>query len=112
VGCDRPTALGVQIACECVVVVAGALLEHLDLTDVVLVGARPTVHVRPNSPRPPVILDGEPERLPALIADVRLVKVERGPHNIAWTHPEEVNRALLTFLAEQGRRGREHRIAA
>lgn len=40
------------------------------------------------------------ERLPALIDDVRLVRVEGGPHNIAWTHPEEVNRALLTFLAE------------
>jgi non-heme chloroperoxidase len=40
------------------------------------------------------------ERLPALIDDVRLVKVEGGPHNIAWTHPEEVNRALLDFLAE------------
>ena len=40
------------------------------------------------------------ERLPALIADVRLIRVEGGPHNIAWTHPEEVNRALLEFLAE------------
>jgi non-heme chloroperoxidase len=40
------------------------------------------------------------ERLPGLIADMRLVKVEGGPHNIAWTHPEEVNKALLEFLAE------------
>ena len=40
------------------------------------------------------------ERLPALIDGVRLVRVEGGPHNIAWTHPEEVNRALLEFLAE------------
>jgi non-heme chloroperoxidase len=40
------------------------------------------------------------ERLPALIDDVRLVRVEDGPHNIAWTHPEEVNRALLEFLAD------------
>lgn len=40
------------------------------------------------------------ERLPALIENVRLVRVEGGPHNIAWTHPEEVNRALLEFLAE------------
>ena len=37
-------------------------------------------------------------RLPALIADCTLVPVEGGPHNIAWTHPEEVNAALLTFL--------------
>jgi non-heme chloroperoxidase len=37
-------------------------------------------------------------RLPNLIADVQLVRVENGPHNIGWTHPEEVNRALLEFL--------------
>jgi non-heme chloroperoxidase len=40
------------------------------------------------------------ERLPGLIADMKLVTVEGGPHNIAWTHPEEVNRALLEFLAD------------
>jgi non-heme chloroperoxidase len=40
------------------------------------------------------------ERLPGLIKDVRLVKVEGGPHNIGWTHPDEVNAALLEFLAD------------
>jgi non-heme chloroperoxidase len=39
------------------------------------------------------------ERLPGLIKDVKLVKVAGGPHNIAWTHPDEVNKALLEFLA-------------
>jgi non-heme chloroperoxidase len=34
-----------------------------------------------------------------LIADLTVVKVENGPHNIGWTHPEEVNDALLGFLA-------------
>jgi non-heme chloroperoxidase len=38
-------------------------------------------------------------RLPALIADCTLVRVEGGPHNIAWTYPEVVNAALLRFLA-------------
>jgi non-heme chloroperoxidase len=38
-------------------------------------------------------------RLPALITDCTLVPVEGGPHNIGWTHPEEVNTALLTFLS-------------
>jgi non-heme chloroperoxidase len=38
-------------------------------------------------------------RLPPLIADCTLVSVEGGPHNIAWTHPDEVNTALLTFLS-------------
>jgi pimeloyl-ACP methyl ester carboxylesterase len=40
-------------------------------------------------------------RLPALIADCTLVSVEGGPHNIGWTHPEEVNTALLTFMSGQ-----------
>jgi non-heme chloroperoxidase len=39
-------------------------------------------------------------RLPALIDGSKLVTVEGGPHNICWTHPEEVNRALLDFLAD------------
>jgi non-heme chloroperoxidase len=38
-------------------------------------------------------------RLPGLIADVEVVTVEGGPHNIGWTHPDEVNRALLDFVA-------------
>jgi non-heme chloroperoxidase len=38
-------------------------------------------------------------RLPALIDDLEFVTVEGGPHNIAWTHPEVVNKALLDFLA-------------
>jgi non-heme chloroperoxidase len=33
-----------------------------------------------------------------LIADLKVVSVPDGPHNIGWTHPEEVNRALLEFL--------------
>jgi non-heme chloroperoxidase len=37
-------------------------------------------------------------RLPDLIDDVKLVAVEGGPHNIAWTHPDEVNAALLDFI--------------
>jgi non-heme chloroperoxidase len=31
---------------------------------------------------------------------VTVGSVEGGPHNIAWTHPEEVNPALLEFLAD------------
>jgi non-heme chloroperoxidase len=40
------------------------------------------------------------KRLPGLISDLTFVTVEGGPHNIAWTHPEEVNQALLDFLAK------------
>ncbi|WP_435156282.1 alpha/beta fold hydrolase [Amycolatopsis sacchari] len=37
-------------------------------------------------------------RLPGLIKDLEFVTVSGGPHNIAWTHPDEVNTALLDFL--------------
>jgi non-heme chloroperoxidase len=40
------------------------------------------------------------QRLPALIADCTLIPVEGGPHNIAWTFPDEVNGAVLGFLGE------------
>lgn len=40
-------------------------------------------------------------RLPELIKDLTFVTVEGGPHNVAWTHPEVVNPALLDFLAEK-----------
>ena len=39
------------------------------------------------------------KRLPGLIKDLKLVRIEGGPHNIGWTFPEETNRALLEFLA-------------
>jgi non-heme chloroperoxidase len=37
-------------------------------------------------------------RLPALIKNLTFVTVEGGPHNIAWTHADIVNPALLGFL--------------
>jgi non-heme chloroperoxidase len=43
--------------------------------------------------------DATAARLSDLIPDVRVVPVEGGPHNIGWTHPEEVNPALLDFVA-------------
>jgi non-heme chloroperoxidase len=43
--------------------------------------------------------DATAKRLPGLIDDLKLVTVEGGPHNIGWTHPDEVNDALLEFLA-------------
>jgi non-heme chloroperoxidase len=35
-----------------------------------------------------------------LIADLELVEIADGPHNIGWTFPDEVNAALLPFLAK------------
>lgn len=42
-------------------------------------------------------------RLPDLIDDIKLVAVEGGPHNIAWTHPDDVNEALLEFIGASTR---------
>jgi non-heme chloroperoxidase len=40
------------------------------------------------------------KRLPDLVANLKLIPVEGGPHNIGWTHPDEVNKSLLEFLAD------------
>src|SRR5258708_26353148 len=50
--------------------------------------------------------DATAKRRPGLIADLKLVTVEGGPHNIGWTHPDDVNGALLEFLAGDQRDGR------
>jgi pimeloyl-ACP methyl ester carboxylesterase len=42
-------------------------------------------------------LDKTAKRLPGLVKDLQLV-VEGGPHAIGWTHPDQVNTALLGFL--------------
>jgi non-heme chloroperoxidase len=33
-----------------------------------------------------------------LIADLKVVEVPEGPHNVGWTFPDEVNGALLDFV--------------
>jgi non-heme chloroperoxidase len=43
-------------------------------------------------------IEATANRLPDLIDDLNFVVVEGGPHNIAWTHPDEVNAALLDFV--------------
>jgi non-heme chloroperoxidase len=45
-------------------------------------------------------IEATADRLPHLIADVRLVRVDGGPHGMCWTHPDEVNGALLEFLGQ------------
>jgi non-heme chloroperoxidase len=59
---------------------------------------------------PILVIDGEADRvlpfgktgqrLPGLIKDMQLVAIEGGPHAICWTHADQVNRALLDFLAK------------
>ena len=40
------------------------------------------------------------KRLPPLIKGADLVVIEGGPHAIPWTHADQVNQALLDFLAK------------
>jgi len=40
------------------------------------------------------------ERTAKLIDGAELVVIKDGPHNVAWTHAEEVNAALVQFLAK------------
>jgi non-heme chloroperoxidase len=44
-------------------------------------------------------------RTAKLINGAELVVIKDGPHNVAWTHAEEVNEALLKFLAKPGVKG-------
>jgi non-heme chloroperoxidase len=39
------------------------------------------------------------QRLPGMIRDLQMDVIEGGPHAIAWTHADQVNAALLKFLA-------------
>jgi non-heme chloroperoxidase len=36
-----------------------------------------------------------------LIDDLTVVEIADGPHNVGWTHPDEVNSALLSFLGSK-----------
>jgi non-heme chloroperoxidase len=38
------------------------------------------------------------KRLPGMIKDMKLVVIDGGPHAIAWTHADQVNKALLEFI--------------
>jgi pimeloyl-ACP methyl ester carboxylesterase len=40
------------------------------------------------------------QRTAKLVKGAELVVIKGGPHNVAWTHAEEVNRALLQFLGK------------
>jgi non-heme chloroperoxidase len=57
---------------------------------------------------PVLVIDGDADRilpypntgkrLPGLIKDLELVAIKDGPHAIAWTHADQVNKALLQFI--------------
>jgi non-heme chloroperoxidase len=39
------------------------------------------------------------QRLPGMIKDLQMVTIDGGPHAICWTHADQVNAALLKFMA-------------
>jgi pimeloyl-ACP methyl ester carboxylesterase len=39
------------------------------------------------------------QRLPGMIKDLQMVTIDGGPHAISWTHADQVNAALLKFMA-------------
>jgi len=45
------------------------------------------------------------ERTARLIPGAELVVIKGGPHNVAWTHADEINSALLNFLAKPAAKG-------
>jgi len=38
-------------------------------------------------------------RMPDLVKDLEFITIEGGPHDIPWTHADEVNKALLDFIS-------------
>jgi non-heme chloroperoxidase len=64
----------------------------------------------PNIDVPLLVVQGNADRVlpfektgklvPDLVKDAQLVEIDGGPHAIAWTHSDQVNRALLDFLAK------------
>ena len=45
------------------------------------------------------------QRTAKMVKGAELVVIKDGPHNIAWTHADEVNSALLQFLAKPAAKG-------
>jgi len=61
---------------------------------------------------PTLVIHGESDRIvpfaaagqktAKLVKGAELVVIKDGPHNVAWTHSEEVNAALVKFLGKKG----------
>jgi non-heme chloroperoxidase len=59
----------------------------------------PTLVVQGNEDRI-LPIDATGRRLAGMLPDARFVEIEGGPHNILWTHAQEVNRVLVAFVEE------------
>ncbi len=65
-------------------------LAKLDVPTLVIHGAADRI----------VPIDASARRTARMVPGARLYEVKDGPHNIAWTHADEVNRELLNFLGK------------
>lgn len=63
-------------------------LKQVDVPTLVIHGDQDRIVPFPNSGK----------RMSDFVKDSKLVVIKDGPHGIAWTHNEEVNRELLNFL--------------
>ena len=52
------------------------------------------------------------QRTAKLVKAAELVVIKDGPHNVAWTHADEVNAALLNFLGKKAARPRVEKEVA
>jgi non-heme chloroperoxidase len=52
------------------------------------------------------------QRTAKLIKGARLVTIKDGPHNIGWTHAEEVNAELVTFLPKPAAKPKQRAASA
>ena len=52
-----------------------------------------------------VPLSASGARTANLVKGAQLMVIKDGPHNVAWTHAEEVNTSMLEFLAKPGAKG-------
>jgi non-heme chloroperoxidase len=66
-------------------------LKRIDVPALIIHGDADRIVPLPNSGK----------RMPALIKGSKLVVIKDGPHGIAWTHADQVNQAVLDFLAKK-----------
>lgn len=93
---DANWAVAVQASPKATLDCVGAWLEDfredvggIDVPTLIIHGTKDQI----------VPIDASGGRMPDLIEGATLVRVEGGPHGILWTHADEVNAALLDFLA-------------
>jgi non-heme chloroperoxidase len=66
-------------------------LSHIDVPTLIIHGDEDRI----------VPIGAAGRRTAKLIAGARLVIIKGGPHCVTWTHADEVNAELLSFLAEK-----------